>query len=196
MLRGRQHLSVTEVQCPQRRAEPETGTADGSLQQRGATVRGWPYQGCLMLHELSSADSRSQNNIPSLFHHQQAHIKRHLNQLCFDLPTQLIANAEYVIWLLHRLASCKSECRSEAEWCGSLSLWTSRVYHESKVQLYKKYIFFFLNHYLSPLLTFIWILFSLLTYNIPQTWNKIFDGIKSLQLLLFILYDAWFERWS
>ena len=77
---GRQHLSVTEVQCPQRRAEPETGTADGSLQQRGATVRGWPYQGCLMLHELSSADSRSQNNIPSLFHHQQAHIKRHLNQ--------------------------------------------------------------------------------------------------------------------
>ena len=160
---GRQHLSVTEVQCPQRRAEPETGTADGSLQQRGATVRGWPYQGCLMLHELSSADSRSQNNIPSLFHHQQAHIKRHLNQLCFDLPTQLIANAEYVIWLLHRLASCKSECRSEAEWCGSLSLWTSRVYHESKVQLYKKYIFFFLNHYLSPLLTFIWILFSLLT---------------------------------
>ena len=35
----RQHLSVTEEQCPERRAEPEPETADDSLRQRGATVR-------------------------------------------------------------------------------------------------------------------------------------------------------------
>ena len=58
-------LSVTEVQCPERRPpepEPETGDSWAQLvTAAGATVRSWPYQGCLM----SPADSRSQNKIPS-----------------------------------------------------------------------------------------------------------------------------------
>ena len=62
VLRGRQHLSVTEEQCPEQRVEPETQTADDSLRQRGATVRSWPYQGCLMPHELTRLSESKQHS--------------------------------------------------------------------------------------------------------------------------------------
>ena len=81
VLRGRQHLSVTEVQCPQRRVEPETGTADGSLQQRGAA--GGHSTG-LTLPRLPHASSAQQTlGVKTTFllpFITNRHIKRHLNQ--------------------------------------------------------------------------------------------------------------------